>query len=478
MKKGGIAAALLDQNVDWYDGEWVDFFGRPACTNKGLALLARATGTPVVPYYSFRAPDGKLDICFEPEIPLVKTGDKTMDTWHNTQNYTKALENIIRRHPEQWFWLHQRWKDQTLPRLAPAEMTMKPLDPAKPRRILVRATNWVGDAVMTLPALEALAKACPGAELQVLAKPWVEAVYRGQPGVSRVLVYDAKGVHQGLSGRLRLARQVRGLGFDWAVLFQNAFDAAFLARLAGIPVRLGYATDGRELLLSHGVAKTPEVRNIHETAYYLNILHGAGVIKDPPRREGVTPRLVLGEADENWALEFLARNGLGRGARLMGLAPGAAFGPAKMWPAGRFARAAELLRPQGFEAVLLFGSKAEAEACRRVEEGLSDMRTVNLAGQTSLGQALALLGQLGLFITNDSGLMHAAAALGVATCAVFGSTNPVTTSPLGPRTMIVRKPVKCSPCLKPVCPKPEMICFAAITPEDVATAALELLGKD
>ena len=110
VRKGGIAAALLDQNVDWYDGEWVDFFGRPACTNKGLALLARATETPVVPYYSVRAADGKLDIYFEPEIPLVKTGDKTMDIWHNTQNYTKALENIIRRNPEQWFWLHQRWK--------------------------------------------------------------------------------------------------------------------------------------------------------------------------------------------------------------------------------------------------------------------------------------------------------------------------------------------------------------------------------
>ena len=101
---------LLDQNVDWYDGEWVDFFGRPACTNKGLALLARATETPVVPYYSVRAADGKLDIYFEPEISLVKTADKTMDIWHNTQNYTKALENIIRRNPEQWFWLHQRWK--------------------------------------------------------------------------------------------------------------------------------------------------------------------------------------------------------------------------------------------------------------------------------------------------------------------------------------------------------------------------------
>ena len=101
---------LLDQNVDWYKGVFAEFFGRPACTNKGLALLAMSTGAPVLPYYSFRAPDGSFDVYVDPEIPLVKTGDKIQDVWDNTQNYTKALERIIRRRPEQWFWLHQRWK--------------------------------------------------------------------------------------------------------------------------------------------------------------------------------------------------------------------------------------------------------------------------------------------------------------------------------------------------------------------------------
>ncbi|MCB2185077.1 MAG: lysophospholipid acyltransferase family protein [Deltaproteobacteria bacterium] len=110
LRAGGMAGLLLDQNVDWYDGVWVEFFGRQACTNKGGALLALRTGAVVLPFYSFRAPDGKLDVCFDPEIPLVRTGDKTHDVWANTQNFTRALENIIRRHPEQWFWLHQRWK--------------------------------------------------------------------------------------------------------------------------------------------------------------------------------------------------------------------------------------------------------------------------------------------------------------------------------------------------------------------------------
>jgi KDO2-lipid IV(A) lauroyltransferase len=110
LKGNGTVATLLDQNVDWYDGEWVDFFGRPACTNKGLALLAVRTKAPVLTYHNFRAADGMFDVHFGPEIPLVESDDKTQDVWDNTQNYTRALENIIRQRPEQWFWMHQRWK--------------------------------------------------------------------------------------------------------------------------------------------------------------------------------------------------------------------------------------------------------------------------------------------------------------------------------------------------------------------------------
>ncbi|ADK85458.1 lipid A biosynthesis acyltransferase [Desulfarculus baarsii DSM 2075] len=110
LRAGGYIALLLDQNVDWYDGEWVDFFGRPACSNKGAALLAMKTKAAVVPVWCARGPDGKFDIFVGEELPLVDTGHKTQDVWDNTQNYQRALEDIIRQRPEQWFWLHQRWK--------------------------------------------------------------------------------------------------------------------------------------------------------------------------------------------------------------------------------------------------------------------------------------------------------------------------------------------------------------------------------
>ena len=353
---------------------------------------------------------------------------------------------------------------------------MTPLQREQPRRILVRATNWVGDAVMTLPAVEALAQACPQAAIEVLAKPWVAPVYAASPWVSAVKHYDASGAHAGLRGRLRLAGELKSIGYDWAVLFQNAFEAALIARLAGIPVRLGYATDGRSLLLTHKAARTAQVRNIHETSYYLHILWQAGLLDSEPPAGGVRPSLELDSQDASWAQGFLAGEKIESGQPLLGLAPGATFGPAKCWPAERFVAAARDLAGEGTRAVLLFGSAAEKEATDAVAQGLEGLKVVDLAGRTSLGQALALLARLELFLTNDSGLMHAAAALGTPTVAVFGSTNPVTTAPLGPWVSIVRRPVDCSPCLKPVCPR-DMRCFTAIEPQEVVRAGQELLAS-
>ncbi len=351
---------------------------------------------------------------------------------------------------------------------------MRPLDPGQPRSILVRGTNWVGDAVMTLPALAALGASCPQARITVLAKPWVAAVYQTSPVVNEVLAVDPAR-HGGLAGPWRLAGDLRGRGFDWAVLLQNAFGAALTVALAGIPVRLGYDSDARGLLLSHAIARSAADRQVHETAYYLRMLHRAGLASAPPD-QGVTPELHLDPGDQAWAEDFWANQGL-TGARLLGLAPGAAFGPAKCWPAERFAASARELLSEGFDAVLLFGSPGEAATTSAVASGLEGWRVIDLAGATSLGQALALLTRLDLFITNDSGLMHAAAALGASTLAVFGSTNPVTTAPKGPWVELVRAPLECSPCLKPVCPRGDLACFAPLTPAVVLRAAHDLLAR-
>ena len=350
---------------------------------------------------------------------------------------------------------------------------MKPLP--RPNRILVRGVNWVGDAVMSMPALQALVRAFPQARIDVLARPWVAELYAMQPGVNQVLIIDEKDQHKGINGLRKLVKDLRAQSYDWAVLLQNAFKAAALAFAAGIPVRLGYNRDGRRFLLTHPVPCPPQIRRVHETAYYLNILFQTGLAPRPEAR-GQEPRLALSPQAEQWAEDFLRHNGVDS-QKLLGVSPGATFGPAKCWPAEHFAAAADALAAEHDMAVLIFGSQQEGVVAGEVKKGLKGaLKVIDLCGRTGLAQALALLARLNLLLSNDSGLMHASAALGTPTLAIFGSTNPVTTSPLGPRVRILRKPFECSPCLKPICPRGDMRCFQAITPQEVVAAANGLLA--
>ncbi len=328
---------------------------------------------------------------------------------------------------------------------------------------------------MSLPALAALARACPDARIEVLARPWVAELYAMQPGVGRVLIIDEKGQNKGLGGMMRLVKNLRAPNYQWAILLQNAFKAAALAWLARIPTRIGYSRDGRGFLLTQAVPCPASIRKVHETAYYLNILHQVGLCP-APNPNGTTPELHLSAGALAWANEFLQRQNLS--GPLLGLAPGASFGPAKCWPAQNYAAAARELAQKRQMTVLIFGSAAEDAVARQVMEGLGNIKAINLCGALGLAQALALLSKLNLLLTNDSGLMHAAAALGAPTLAIFGSTNPQTTRPLGPKVTLLRKPLDCSPCLKPACPHGHMRCFWAITPEEVVRAASALLNND
>jgi heptosyltransferase-2 len=348
---------------------------------------------------------------------------------------------------------------------------MQNLNMWRPQRILLRGVNWIGDAVMSLPALNALSAAWPQARIEVLARPLVAELYAQQPGVARVELIDDQGPHRGLSGILKLARSLRGHNYQGAVLLQNAFKAAFLAFAAGIAIRIGYSRDGRGFLLTHPLPCPPSVRQMHETAYYLNIIHQAGLIPPPPPA-GQQPVLCLGPPARQFAQDFVA--GL-HNSRLLGLAPGASFGPAKRWPAVNFAAAASALAARHRLQVVILGGAEELELARQVGAAITTAPVMNMCGRLSLSQSLALLERLSLLLSNDSGLMHAAAALGCPTCALFGSTNPLTTRPLGPQVKILRKAVDCSPCLCPVCPRGDMRCFTAITPEEVEAAVSEWL---
>ena len=340
-------------------------------------------------------------------------------------------------------------------------------------RILIRATNWVGDAVMSLPAIRTVRARYPEAQITVLARPWVADLYARETAINRVISYSAASGFRDLSAKLRSARMLRAEKFDCAILLQNAFEAAVIAWLAGIPRRIGYARDGRGALLTDPVP-VPKPGDIgrHQRFYYLELLRRAHLIDEIPRIDAI--RL---EGAEAAALEGNGRfRERGIALPVIGVSPGAAYGNAKRWLPERFAQAAlEVARPSG-ASVAVFGSMGERKLCQLVADMVErgGVRASNLAGETALREFIEMAAACRVFLTNDSGAMHIASAAGVPTVAVFGATDDSATGPTGPLARVVREPVECSPCLLRECPIDHR-CMTRVTAQHVSGAALELL---
>jgi heptosyltransferase-2 len=341
------------------------------------------------------------------------------------------------------------------------------------QRIMVRATNWVGDAVMSLPALEALRARFPRAEIVLVSKPWVSEIYWYHPAVSRQIVYKPRSEHRGPRGFGRLVQELRAERFDAAILFQNAFHAAWMAWRARIPVRIGYAREGRGFLLDQAFEPPLPAAYGHQVYYYLQLLFRAGLI-GPPRPVGEI-RLRLTDAERHWAAKKLDALGLGGPRFLIGLHPGASFGPAKRWIPERFAALADRLIGALDADVLIFGSPEERPLGEEIARTMQHTPAL-AAGETSLRQLLALMAQCRLMVTNDSGPMHLAAALGVPLVAVFGSTSERATGPVGARVRIVKHRVVCSPCGLPDCPI-DFRCMHGVSVEEAFKAVLELVKR-
>jgi heptosyltransferase-2 len=338
-----------------------------------------------------------------------------------------------------------------------------------PASLLVRATNWLGDAVMTTPALAGLRGAFPGARIALLAKPLVAELFRHHPDVDEVIVYERPGRHEGVSGRLRLGWELRRRRFDAALLLQNAFDAALLAFLARIPERAGYPTDGRRLLLSLPVPLTRDILQRHEVEYYLCLLDGLGI----PRPEPAVLKLLVADEERAGIASRLASLGLEPGAPIVAINPGASYGSAKRWYPDRFAAVADALSSEWGAGVVVVGSTAEGPLAGEIEAA-ARRGVVNLAGKTTVREMMALLSLSSFLVTNDSGPMHIGAALGVPLVAIFGPTDWRRTSPWTDRARVVRVDVDCSPCSRRVCDRGHE-CMLGVTPEMVVDAARQLL---
>jgi len=334
-------------------------------------------------------------------------------------------------------------------------------------KILIRATNWVGDAILALPALRAVRSRFPEAEITILARPYVADIYHDQEICNQLIAYDSQGGEAGVFGRERLAAELRALKFDAALLLQNAFDAAWLVWRAGIAERIGYARDGRSFLLTKRipVPKTGEIPP-HEKFYYLELLRRAGWIDSFPD-ESFVP-LNVSEAGRRGAEEFLAQSGVRCNSLRIAVGAGASYGSAKCWPPSRFAELANRIQSENDAEVILFGTAAEAAVTRAIVSQLQ-RPPIDLTEKTSIADLPALLSRCHIFIGNDSGAMHVAAGVGLPVVAVFGPTDPYGTAPVTPRCTIVQQKPYCSPCFLRHCPTDHR-CMSVITPAMVEAA--------
>ncbi|HYH87026.1 MAG TPA: lipopolysaccharide heptosyltransferase II [Pyrinomonadaceae bacterium] len=341
-------------------------------------------------------------------------------------------------------------------------------------RVVVRGANWVGDAVLTVPALRALRRVLPDARVTLATRAWAEGIFEGADFIDDILNVEDEG-----SGPVAVwneSRRWRARRFDLALLFPNAFAPALVAALARVPARIGYAAQGRGPLLTHAIP-LPEWRGErHEVFYYLNIvaelermLRGSSTVETrEPQLD-----LAVNETRKRAARDLLRAHGLRPDRPIVALCPGSTNSRAKRWPAERFAALADMLAEKSGAEVLLIGAREELDVSQEVARRMRSSPFV-LTGTTDLSTTAAVLGVADLLVTNDTGPAHVAAAVGCPVVVIFGPTNPVTTRPFSPLAEVVRRPPDCAPCMLRDCPIDHR-CMTAISAEEVFALAARAL---
>ncbi len=326
---------------------------------------------------------------------------------------------------------------------------------------------------MTLPALAGIKSLLPDAELHVFAVNWSAPIYRYWPYVDKVIQFDRS---NGLTpfGRItEAAKMIRGKGYDMAVALPNSFESALIFKLAGIPKIYGYNTDFRSVILTKAIPVPQDKDTRHQVYYYLNLIEKLFAKGAKNWEPELTINLKIPEGDIENAHEILGSHGWNKKDRLIGLNPGAAYGPAKCWPREKFRElATSLINSFDDCTVVVFGTEKEDPIGSMICEPLGE-RGINLCGKTTLSEAISIISCLSLMVSNDSGLMHVAAACSVPLVALFGSTNHVTTGPWSSNAKIIKHDLPCSPCLSRECTR-DFICMLGITVEEVLEACQEL----
>jgi heptosyltransferase II len=457
LREGGAIGILSDQHAGDH-GVWVPFFGRLASTTPLPALLAKRTGAAVVGVAIYTAGRARWRIVVSSALEDDRKSVESL-----TAKANQVIEQQIRRAPEDWFWVHNRWKTPK-PNFLLAQYKrgvhvppgISPKD-LKPFRILIRSNNWLGDAVMSVPAVRAIKNGRPDAQVTIAAPEKIAPIWKIVPEVDAIVPLPSNR----LLSVVRLLR--REPSFDAAILFPNSLRAAMEAWLTGIPRRVGYRGHWRRWLLNQivPVPRKPGPPE-HHSLRFLRIARECGA--DTSSRAGVlqSPESLPTAIDEQ--------------PIKIGVCPGAEYGPAKRWLPDRFAEVVERISAQSPIQWRLFGTGRDAAVGEQIAAALGD-RCVNRIGQTTLDQLIDELHACRLLLTNDTGTMHLAALLGIPVVAIFGSTEPRLTGPLGNSHIILRHHVECSPCFLRKCPI-DFRCMKAVSVEEVADALLSILRNN
>ena len=341
-------------------------------------------------------------------------------------------------------------------------------------KILVRAPNWIGDAVMSIPALRALRASFSEANITLYTKAWAEGVFQDAEFIDRILSVENEGF--GFLETVREAKRVAAGNYDLSILFTNSFQTAAIVRIAGVNRRIGYGREGRGILLTDAIKLPRWEHDRHQSQYYLNL------IEELSRRSGSdftyvgndpSSSLTVNEQRRNRAKAQLDEIGVDHSRPVIGFGAGSTNSTAKRWGEANFAALADRLVNAG-ASIILLGSKQEIDVSSRVA-ALANMDVYDLTGRTDLSSAAALLSEIDLFVSNDMGLAHLAGAVGTKTLVIFGPTNYVNTRPLGDHADMIRHPVECSPCMLRECPIDHR-CMTRISPDAVFDKVLEMMN--
>ncbi len=470
VRDGGGLGVLVDQHAG-DGGIWCPLFGRLASTTSLGALLTLRTGGPVLPLGIVTTGHARWKIVVLPPV-----AGRAGDVAGLTAQLNVELEKLIRLSPVDWFWVHNRWKTPK-PNFLLARykrgVEYPPGMPAadlQPFEILVRAPNWLGDACMALPAVRALKAGRPDARVTVLTPAKLADFWRAVGEVDAIIEKDPGGDRDGV---FAVRRRIRATGrrYDVAVLLVDSPRSAFEVAGCGIPRLVGYRGRWRARLLDQIVPSPKPGPLVHHSHHFLAIAGHCGAdIDDPRLRRPLRARATASRPPAD---------GRDTGPPRIGLCAGAEYGPAKRWPAERFAAAAAAVSAATGAEWTLLGSATDSPIGDALARLLDGVPHHNLIGQTTLAALIDVLATLDLLLTNDTGTMHLAAALGVPVVAVFGSTEPAWTGPSGPGHTLLRHHVPCSPCFHRECPLKHgrYRCFEAVTPEDAAAAVIAALAR-